>query len=108
MSTSTDITEMVAGLRGDQYVSLMRGIHADALASGGSGLKCAYDSEPATLLGMQRCGHPGPPVCQGHWDSQQDWMRSGGMIANTTPWCRHCGQHVTSDHIYVVALDTDD
>jgi hypothetical protein len=77
MSSTQDITANVAGLRGDDYINVMRGIAAEAVAAGHF-LRCSYcaQSQPASLLGMHRCGQSGPPVCERHWREQQEWINT--------------------------------
>lgn len=101
-----DITDKLAGLRGDEYVAAVRLIAAQARERSAH-LRCAGDgcTEPAVWLGMQRCGAPGPPVCDLHRQRHDEWMASAVHLGQ--PFCRHCGQDVSAEHIYVVSLAGD-
>lgn len=102
MSTVWDITGMLAGLRGDDYVSAMRGIAADFADRGG--FACGGDGceERAVMLGMHRCGAQGPPICELHYRRHQEWMAASAQLGH--PYCRHCGEDIDSSHIYAVPL----
>jgi hypothetical protein len=102
MST-VDITEMLAGLTGEDYISAIRGIQADARARGGR-LRCGGDgcTNPAVWIGMHGCGAPGTPVCQEHYEQQLAWIKFAGQQGQS--YCRHCGDDVDASHIYVVPI----
>ena len=103
---SADITGLVAELRGQEFIDALRRIHAGARERGGF-VRCAGEgcTNPAVWLGMQRCGAPGGPACELHWQRQQEWMAAAAAMGQ--PWCRHCRHDVDASHVYVVALESE-
>jgi hypothetical protein len=102
--TTKDITPMLAGLRGDDFVNALRGIHADLKQRGGR-LRCSGSdcTDAPTLIGIHACGAPGVPICEKHNRQQQEWMAMAAVQGK--PYCRHCGQDVDSSHVYAVGLE---
>lgn len=107
-----DISDMLAGLRGDEYISAVRGIAADmhnGLGGNASHFVCSYDCpHPATLIGMHGCGEPGPLVCKIHAAQHIAFVTMAGLLAATMPGkydtqCTHCGARGV-DHIYIADL----
>lgn len=101
---STDITSLLDGMRGQEFVDTMRAIQVEARQRGGF-VRCAGEGcrEPAVWLGMQACGAPGSPACELHWQRQREWMAAAAKLGQ--PWCRHCQEDVDTSHVYVVALE---
>lgn len=101
--TGTGIAELLENLRGDDYIAVLRSIAALAREQGAY-VPCGTGDchESATYIGMQKCGAPGGPVCEVHYQRHQEWMASAAQLG--TPYCRHCGQDVDSSHCYVVPL----
>lgn len=100
---STDVTHLLAGQRGDEYVETLRGLALLVTARGGS-MRCGACDEKAVWVGMQACGAPGGPICQACLQNQRDWINASEGITDARPFCRHCSQDVGRDHIYAVSL----
>ena len=98
-----DITEMFTKLRGDEFIEQLRGVALLASAEGGT-LRCGSCPRAAEFIGMQRCGAPGGPICQGCMDEHFDYVRSWVPVEDATPYCRHCDQDVDKHHLYAVNL----
>lgn len=98
-----DVTEVLAGKTGEDFVTGMRALALLASAHDGF-VACAGCSAPATLVGMQRCGAPGGPICADCCELHFEWIRSWGGIEEAIPCCRHCGEDVDRLHIYAVDL----
>lgn len=99
-----DLTHALDGLRGDDYVTALRALAILASADGGH-LMCV-DGQIAEWVGMQRCGAPGGPVCATCVQWQSEWMTATEQLADASPYCRHCGEEVDRNHIYVVNIWT--
>ncbi|MEC4763790.1 hypothetical protein VT930_11815 [Mycobacterium sherrisii] len=97
------IENMLAELRGEEYIAAVRAIAATARARGGR-LRCGGEScpHPAVWIGMQKCGTGGGPVCERHRQEQRQWMATAVMLGR--PYCRHCGEDVDCSHLYVVPI----
>lgn len=103
MGRQHDVTDSLAGKTGEDFVIAMRALALLASAQDGT-VVCSGCGHPALYIGMQRCGAPGGPVCQGCLDLHFEWIRSWEGVSDTIPMCRHCGQDVDRDHIYAVDL----
>lgn len=73
----------------------------------GCGLACEYDAD---FIGMQECGEPGGPLCQMHADEHINNIRRAVKEARDAgvtpqPYCRHCGENVDMNHLYLIRLD---
>lgn len=103
---STDITGLVAGLRGQEFIDAIRAVEVAARRRGAH-VRCGGDdcTNPAIWIGMQRCQAPGAVVCEQHWQHQQQWMVLAAKLGQ--PYCRHCGDDTDASHIYVVPLLND-
>jgi hypothetical protein len=101
----SELSAVFAVLRGKEFITAMR---ASALVSSAQGrwMRCGGSScgKPAEFIGMQRCGAPGGPVCQGCLQAHRDWMTVAEAIAEQHPYCRHCGEDVNRSHVYAVDL----
>lgn len=99
----TDLTEQLSGLRGDEFVEALRALALIADAQDAF-LRCGGCVKRAEYIGMQRCGAPGGPVCQDCLELHRQWMDTAQLIADHSPYCRHCDQNIDRSHIYAVGL----
>lgn len=99
----TDLTEQLSGLRGSEFIEAVRAL---ALISDAQDafLRCGGCAMPAEYIGMQRCGAPGGPVCQGCLELHAQWLNLCDTLAEANPYCRHCEADVDRSHIYAVGL----
>lgn len=100
---TTNLTHMLDGKRGDEFIQTLREIAILASATGGT-VRCGICGNPANWIGMQGCGAPGGPVCDTCLQSQRDWINTWDSISDVRPYCRHCGNDVDRGHIYAASL----
>lgn len=100
---STDLTHMIDGKRGDEFVATVQEIAILASASGGT-LRCGTCPKPANWIGMQACGAPGGLVCDTCLQNHRDWINTWDSISEARPYCRHCGNDVGRGHVYAASL----
>lgn len=101
---SRELSEHFKTLRGQDYIDQMRALALLAKAQDGHVTCGVCKKGPALYIGMQDCGHPGPPICQTCLDHQRDWINACRGIEQAIPWCRHCKEDISEDHVYALSL----
>ena len=102
-----DMSSQFEGLRGDAFVERLRALAVLSSAEG-KRIRCGGSGcgNAARLIGMQRCGEPGGPVCVPCAVRHAEYIASAAQIADADPYCRHCLETVDASHLYVVDLWT--
>lgn len=95
--------EVLDGKTGQGYVETLRAVALLATVRG-SRVLCGTCPNNATHIGMQRCGAPGGPICDTCMQNHRQWMDTACLLADFSPYCRHCGDDVDRDHIYALSL----
>lgn len=98
-----DMTDIFSTLRGDAFVEAVRAL-AILSTLKQAHIRCGGCGAPAEYIGMQRCGTPGGPVCQGCLEVHRAYVDVALMIEDAQPCCRHCGSDVDRNHVYAVNL----
>ena len=96
-------THLLDSKTGQDYVDALWAIALLATVRGGRVL-CGTCPKTATYIGMQRCGAPGGPICGTCLKNHQDWMNTARMLAEYSPYCRHCGEDADRDHDYALSI----
>jgi len=98
-----DLSEQLAHLTGEDFIIALRAFALLASAADGK-MRCAGCGDHAVLIGMQRCGAPGGPICMECCALHFAWIRAWDKVEEAIPTCRHCDADIDKTHIYAVSL----
>ncbi len=100
-----ELKAVFAALRGEEFITAMRALALISTVQG-RWVRCGGSGcgRRAAFVGMQRCGAPGGPLCQGCLQAHGEWMTTAATVAEQYPYCRHCSEGFDRSHVYAVDL----
>lgn len=100
-----DMTDLLYSLKGADFVTAVRALAIMSKVDDGF-LRCGGCRLEALYIGMQRCGAPGGPVCNGCLELHRHYLDVVSANADCEPYCRHCEHDIDRGHIYAVNIWT--